>query len=152
VIECSLLERPAQPTAVVRGSLPVADLPTFFARAFPAVWAALEAQGIGLAGEPFGYYPAVPGTTVEVEVGFPIAGPFAATGDVRQSELPAGRVVTATHVGPFNTLERTYAEMCEWAAEQGLKPSGPMWEAYLTDPEQEPDQSKWRTRVFMCVE
>jgi hypothetical protein len=33
-----------------------------------------------------------------------------------------------------------------------MKPTGSMWEVYLTDPEREPDPSRWRTGVFLRVE
>jgi len=31
----------------------------------------------------------------------------------------------------------------------GLEPRSDMWEEYLTDPVEEPDQSKWQTRLVL---
>lgn len=42
--------------------------------------------------------------------------------------------------------------MQAWIADQGRSPSKVMWEVYLTDPEQEPDASAWRTEVYWPVE
>jgi len=57
------------------------------------------------------------------------------------SQLPAGTIACATHVGPYESLAETYS------ATQGLALSGPMWEVYLSDPQLEPDPSTWRTDV-----
>jgi effector-binding domain-containing protein len=143
----------SRPTAVVRASLPVAALPGFFGRAFSAVAGALARRGTPPTSEPFAYYPRPPGDTIDVEAGFfvyePITEPLA--DGVVPSQLPTGTVVTTTHVGPYEKLADTYRAMAEWAATQGLMPSGPMWEVYLTDPMREPDASKWRTDLFVYV-
>jgi effector-binding domain-containing protein len=45
-------------------------------------------------------------------------------------------------------MEKTYAELQEWMAEQGLRPATLMWECYLSDPRAEPDPAAWRTEIF----
>jgi effector-binding domain-containing protein len=144
-------ERAARPTAVVRGKIPMSELPAFFGRAFMAVDAALRARGRRATGEPFAYYPSMPGETIEVEAGFPVDQPVLPAGEVVPSGLPGGTVVSGTHIGPYDTLVNTYAALSKWAAGQGLRLSGPMWEVYLSDPQREPDPSTWRTDVFACA-
>jgi effector-binding domain-containing protein len=149
--DVQLEDRPLQPTAAVRASVAVSELPAIFDHAFPAVMTALRAQGLRPSGEPFGYYPRTPGDRVEVEAGFPVASRIEPTGDVVASQLPAGRTVSAIHIGPYDTLADTYNGLVAWAKEHDLEPSGPMWECYLTDPRLEPDPSRWQTKVFVCV-
>jgi effector-binding domain-containing protein len=67
------------------------------------------------------------------------------------SQLPGGTVVSGIHIGPYEKLAETYAAMGDWAATQGLTLSGPMWEVYRSDPQQEPDASTWRTEIFAYV-
>jgi effector-binding domain-containing protein len=62
-------------------------------------------------------------------------------------ELPGGRVVVATHVGPFEAMEKTYAELIAWSQAEGLTLAEGMWESYLSDPSAEPDPSTWRTLI-----
>jgi len=62
------------------------------------------------------------------------------------------RVVTGLHIGPYDRLAQTYAEMSAWASAHGFKPTGDMWEVYLSDPARDLDPKKWRTGVFLCVE
>ena len=151
MLDVKLEDRPIQRTAAMRASVPVSELPAFFDRAFPTVLATLQRQGLQPAGEPFGYYPVAPTQRVEVEAGFPVDDSFRPTGDVVASQLPGGRIVSATHLGPYDMLEKTYTGLLAWAEDQGLQPSGPMWECYLTDPRLEPDPSHWQTKVFVCV-
>ncbi len=149
--EFSLLERPAQPTAVVRGTVPVSEIPNFLGQAYGAVMEALSSQGVTPVGEPFAYYLGVPTTTVELEAGFPIAAPCAPSGEVTPSELPGGTLAATVHVGPYDTMMETYNRLMKWIAEQGLVAGEGMWEIYLSDPAQEPDSSRWRTQIFWPV-
>jgi effector-binding domain-containing protein len=125
----------------------MAALRTVFDRGFPEVTRAVEAQGAPITGPPFGFYPRMPDDTVAVVVGFPVAEPIAADGDVEPFELPGGRVVTGTHVGPYEALARTYEQLVAWAGAEGLTLAEGMWESYLSDPGAEPDPSTWRTLI-----
>ncbi|WP_426625270.1 GyrI-like domain-containing protein [Leifsonia sp. McL0607] len=96
-----------QPTAVVRQTVPTGELASFFSRAFQDTMEALRAQGRFPAGPPFGKYDSMPTDTVDVEAGFPVFAPIAAAGDVVPGTLPGGRVVEATHIGPYDTMQQT---------------------------------------------
>ena len=133
--------------AGIRSEVPMAELRGVFDRGFPAVAHAVEVQGIGIVGPPFGYYPRMPAATVEVVVGFPVAAPITADDQVEPFELPGGRVVTGTHVGPYEALEETYEELMAWTAAEGLTLAEGMWESYLSDPSAEPDPATWRTLI-----
>jgi effector-binding domain-containing protein len=151
VTEYELRELPPQTTAVIRARLPMAELPGLFERAFREVWALLEAQGIEATGPPFGFYPSMPGETVEVEAGFPVGRRIEPAGNVVPSGLRGGRVVKALHVGPYEALAETYEALQRWMGEQGLEPAGGPWECYLSDPSREPDPATWRTQIFWPV-
>jgi effector-binding domain-containing protein len=149
--EFSLIERAPQPTAVVRSTIPVTEIPKFLGHAYEAVMQAISTQGITPVGEPFAYYHGAPTTTIELEAGFPTAAPCAPLGEVVPSQLPGGSVATGVHVGPYETMVETYNQLMSWMTTQGLVPAEGMWEIYLSDPVQEPDSSKWRTRIFWPV-
>ena len=149
--EFSIVQRAPQTTAVVRGTVAVADIPKFLGEAYGAVMQALAAQGIAPVGEPFAFYLGMPTATVELEAGFPIAEQCKAAGTVIPGELPGGTTVTGTHVGPYETMVDTYNQMMAWMAHEHLVPGAQMWEIYLSDPAQEPNPSKWRTQIFWPV-
>ena len=72
--------------------------------------------------------------------------------------LPAGRYVTATHVGHPDELVGVTAEVLSWAAGRGLTwdawetPAGTAWACRLTvtktNPALEPDPGKWETELL----
>lgn len=143
-----LVELEPQETVAVRGEIAIADLPAFFGRAFHEAMAAARAGGVAIVGPAFGFYPRSPAGTVVIEAGFPVSGPVEAHDEAHRLVLPGGRALRVVHVGPFETLEKTYRELQSWAAGQGLALAAGMWETYLSDPENEPDPATWRTGII----
>ncbi|PNI09735.1 AraC family transcriptional regulator [Arthrobacter sp. AFG7.2] len=137
-----------QPVAVVRERVPMDALTDFFGRAFGTVMAAAQAQDCTPAGPPFALYRGMPSDTVDVEAGFPIDGNFTDTDGVASGTLPETDALEALHIGPYDSLEKTYQAILEQMEAEGLTPADIMWEYYLSDPEQEPDPAKWQTRVI----
>lgn len=78
------------------------------------------------------------------EVRAPLAGdPPEATPDesgcgVRR--LPAERVVSAVHRGPYEEIGPTYDALAEWAEGNGLAITGPPEEVYFSDPSTPPEE------------
>jgi len=145
--EFEIIEVAPRHAAIVRGRLPVGELPAFFGVAFTSVMKVLAEQGMAPIGPPFGYYPCPPDDRVDVEAGFPTAEPVEPSGDVVPLVLPHGRAVRTVHVGPYDTMHETYAALTAWMAEHGERPCDQMWETYLSDPTAEPDPSTWRTEI-----
>lgn len=147
-----IVELGQQPVAVVADVVPMTGIAEFVGAAFSSVMAVAGRQGVAVTGPPFTRYRGAPTTSVEVEAGFPTSSFVRSEDDVRPGELPACRAVEAMHVGPYDTLGRTYDEALRWAEDQGLSTGGDMWEEYLSDPTTEPDPATWRTRVLIPVE
>ncbi len=107
MIDIQISEHPQQLTAGVREKVPMAELTDFFSRAFASTMAAMQEQGVQPAGPPFGKYYGTPTAVMDVEAGFPVTAEIRAAGDVIPGTLPAGKVVEAIHVGPYDTMEST---------------------------------------------
>jgi effector-binding domain-containing protein len=88
---------------------------------------------------------------VDLECGIPVASATEGRGRIAAGELPAGKAATATHMGPYDDLGQTWMALRKWVESQGLEPACGAWEVYVTDPGAEPDQSKWRTDIFILV-
>jgi effector-binding domain-containing protein len=147
--DIQIIEAHEQHTAVVHQRVPVADLPAFFERAYAQVLEVVRTQRIAPVGPPFALYHGLPEETVDIEAGFPVSSPVAAADDVVPGSLPGGEAVEAVHVGPYEKLADTYAEVERWMAEHDLRSGTDMWESYLTDPRSEPDPAHWRTLVVV---
>ncbi len=49
------------------------------------------------------------------------------------------------HIGPYDTIAKTYTDLQTWLADKGLRPAAGTWECYLSGHEVEPDPATWRT-------
>jgi len=157
-IEPRVVERAEQPYVAIGG---VITMQTFdlIADRLPEVFRWLDARGIEPAGAPFFRFNVIDmERELEVEAGVPVTVRAAADGDVLAGGLPAGRYVTATHIGHPDGLVSVTAEVLDWAAKRGLEwdasepASGTRWGCRLlvnkTDPRQEPDLNRWETELL----
>jgi effector-binding domain-containing protein len=149
--------RREQPYVAVRAKVTMGEIEAF-ARRFGEVFGWLDRHGLAPAGPPFFKYNVIDmARELEMEAGVPVAAAVAGDDRVVAEVLPAGRYATLTHVGHPSELMAATKALLDWAAEQGLTwdvtPSedGDRWacrlENYLTDPDQEPDMSKWVTQL-----
>jgi effector-binding domain-containing protein len=140
--------------AVIRVQCPIAEISQQMSISLPEVMIHLTSVGAQVTGAPFTrYYNAPEGEDglLDFESGMPTAEPIEPHGRIVPITIPAGRAVSAWHVGPYDQLSVTHAEVQAWMAEQGLEPAGPLQEVYWTDPGMEPDPKKWRTQLLVPI-
>jgi effector-binding domain-containing protein len=159
-IEPRIVEIAPQPAVSIRVTLPMEnlDLGALYGKSFPLVAQTVGEHGGVPAGAPFGLYHQWGPDLVDVEVGFPVAGPVdglpsladADPGAPGNSSLPGGRVVAATHRGPYSRLADFNAQLHSWIEAEGLEIAGGLWESYIDDPGKVPE-SEVRTEIFWPV-
>lgn len=143
-----LTDRALSHAAVVRDTVRMDELGPFYDRAFNSVLEALSAQGLDPSGAAFAHYLSIPGETVDLEVGFETPGPITAHGDVRPTELPAGKVATASYFGAYDGLNEAWPEFAQWIVTQGQEPTEHMLEVYATKPTGETDPATLETDLI----
>ena len=140
----------------------------FADNAFPELFGWVFENGTAPAGPPFLRYHEVDrsGEPLEVEAGVPVdTRPDAANGRVRASALPAGRYLTALHVGPYTSetlpdLGDARAELVQWArdnevaygreTERGLSFPCAL-ERFVVGPVDDPDFTNWKTEFAYLI-
>jgi effector-binding domain-containing protein len=133
-------------TAVVRDRVPRQELARFVPAACGEVWSFIRSSGLPRPGRHLALYLDAEGS---VEVGAEVTEPFAGNERIHCSQLPAGRVVTTAHFGPYARLGEAHAAIREWCAERGHERSEICWELYGHWEESwNTDPSKIRTDVF----
>ena len=115
------------PTAVLRLRANMSDLPKVIPQACGDVWKVIRAQQVTGAGRHVSLYL---DDQVNLEVGVELEHPFAGHENVVASKLPAGRVATTTHLGPYPQLHLAHQAIRDWCAAQGHTPTGVNWEIY----------------------
>jgi effector-binding domain-containing protein len=136
-------------TAVIRNRVPAKELAQFVPAACGEVWSFIRSAGLQRPGRHLALYLDAQGS---VEVGAEVSEPFAGNERVHCSQLPAGRVVTTVHFGPYGRLPEAHAAIREWCARHGHRCSGVSWEIYGHWEESwNADSSKIRTDVFYLL-
>jgi effector-binding domain-containing protein len=132
-------------TAVIRDRVRPAELSTFVHAACGEVWSFARSAGLARPGRHVALY--LDGGVVEV--GAEVSERFTGTERVRCSQLPAGRVATTTHFGPYAHLANAHASFRQWCAAHGHQLTGTCWEVYgHWDEAWNTDPSQIRTDVF----
>lgn len=146
--EREIVELTSETVAVVRSVVPMEGLTAFFGEAYGRVAGAVPAAGGRITGPPLAWYHGMPGDTVDVSAGFAVAGDVhVPDGGVQVLERPGGRALVAVHVGPYDGLGGSWAELASSAVAEGLRGRDDFFEEYLSEPTGDP--STWRTRLVM---
>ena len=141
----------SRPYLGIRAKAKVEELGTILGPLFGEVYGYIQQQGQQPAGMPMTVYHSMDDGTVDFQCGMPVPAPMAGTARIEACELPSGKVATVTHFGPYDELGQTWGDLTAWMESEGLEAAGVPWEVYVTDPGEEPDQSKWRTDIFFPV-
>jgi len=133
-------------TAVIRGRVGPQELAQFVPAACGEVWSFVRSANLPRPGRHLALYLDEQGS---VEAGVEVSEPFVGNDQVHCSKLPAGRVVTTVHFGPYSLLREAHTAIHEWCAGQQYQLSGISWELYGHWQESwNADSSKIRTDVF----
>src|SRR6266568_3143617 len=102
-------------TAVVRSRVPAKELAQFVPAACGEVWSFVRSANLPRPGRHLALYLDEQGS---VEVGVEVSEQFVGNDRVHCSKLPAGRVVTTVHFGPYPLLRQAHTAIHQWCAEQ----------------------------------
>ncbi|HEX9746080.1 MAG TPA: GyrI-like domain-containing protein [bacterium] len=121
------------------------------AQILPEVHKYATESGAQITGMPFTIYHMWEDHECEIEGGIPVAAPVDGNDRVKNSELPNSKVLTTLHQGPYEDLIHAYLEMGKYMQANGIKPTGPVWDSYITDPHEIPDPKDYQTRIYWPV-
>jgi effector-binding domain-containing protein len=140
-------ESAAQLTAVIRLTVPRAEIQHVMGPGYQELMAAVAGQGIAATGPWFTHHLRMDPDVFDFELGIPVAAPVRPAGRVQPGELPAARVARAVYRGPYEGLGEAWGEFQAWMKAQGLTGRPDLWECYAAGPESSPDPAHWRTEL-----
>jgi len=118
--------------------VPLEDLPQTIGKSFSTLYGRITQAGVIPAGPPFVIYHNM-AAPWDIDVCAPVATPLTPTPEFEVKELPATRVVSLLHVGPYETIGTAYEAVDAYIRAHSLTPAGPPREIYLSPPETPPE-------------
>lgn len=137
----------AQSTAVIRLTIPRAEIQNAMGSGINELMATLATQGIAPAGPIFSHHLRMDPEVFDFEIGIPVAAPVAPEGRVKAGELPAAKVARTVYQGGYEGLGGAWGEFNGWIAENGHTAAENLWEFYVAGPESGDDPAGWRTEL-----
>jgi effector-binding domain-containing protein len=157
--ELTVIEVPETPAAVVEArEMHMADLPQLFDESVSGLFPVLAEAGIEPAGPAFALYTRQPSETVDLQVGVPIsagltnAQPIPGDHIVVPGQLPAGSMAVRSHIGGYDGLGESWAQLVKDAVAAGHHPGLPFVEIYVTEPSPEANPEDMRTDLFLSLD
>ena len=148
-----VVELKSTPFAYMSLQSALAAMPTTMAEGFRSLMGKFAQAKAPMAGNPLAHYTLFDATSASFDLGFPARAEdveaLRATG-LFIGQTPGGRNMTATHIGPYDTVSETYELMTAAMKRQGLSGAKDMWESYLSPPDTPP--SEIRTDLIWHVE
>lgn len=88
---------------------------------------------------------------VSIEAAFPVE-PSSVTGVAATKTYPGCKALMGIHIGPYATLHESWGYLWKAHSALNLKQIGECWDSYVTDQDEEPDQSLWITELCIPIE
>jgi effector-binding domain-containing protein len=142
-----IIQTDTQHTAVIRLTIPRAEIQNVMGPGMQEVLATVAAQGLTSTGPLFSHHFKMDPDTFDFEIGVPVSIPVTPGGRVQPSQLPTVRVARTVYTGSFEGLGDAWGEFYAWIEANGLTPAPDLWECYLAGPESNPDPATWRTEL-----
>jgi effector-binding domain-containing protein len=142
-----IVQTKAQHTAVIRLTIPRAEMQHAMGPAMAEVMTAIAEQDIEATGPVFAHHLRVDADVFDFEVGVPVAAPIAQAGRVIPSQLPAETVAQTVYHGAYEGLPSAWGEFMEWITAEGHEPKPNLWECYVVTSDTSPDSTTWRTEL-----
>lgn len=124
------------------------------AEVLPAAFGHAMSNGLEMVGPPFVRYVDQSAAFFTIEAGVPLAAPAedpGAESDLTTGSLPGGEAAFVIHKGPYETLGEAHLALDLWTDQNGLAPTAPPWEVYITDPAEVPDPAEWITHIYQPI-
>ena len=137
----------AQTIALVRLTIPRAEIRNVMGPGYQELSAALAAQGVAITGPWFTHHLRMDPDVFDFEICLPVAAPVSAAGRVQPGLLPAATVARTVYRGPYEGLPSAWGEFDAWITAQDRTPAPDLWEVYVAGPESGPDPAGWRTEL-----
>lgn len=137
---------------IKRSKVANAELSTFFAQHFPTMFRSAGEKGIDIQGMPSAlYYSDSTSGSTDVAAALELGDKEGSLEGYETIQLKSPSAISHDYYGPYEKSASAYGKIKAEIKRRGLTHHGPIIQEYITDPMEEPDSSKWLTRITFLV-
>lgn len=145
---CEIRDMPAINIVSIREVIEYAEIGEKMGIMYGELMKFNQKENIEMIDVPIAIYHKFDGTIIDLECAIPISSlPENSTDKIQGREIGANNYVHADHFGSYEKLGDTHQFIQNWMGKRQLDLKGGPIERYFTDPQQEPDTSKWHTSI-----
>lgn len=135
-----------------RARLGFDKLKDFFSQSYGAIYGQLGKMGIQPTEMPCAIYYSLDEKKQETDMAaaVPVKTDVPDIKGFERVTIPASKVLTVTHIGPYETMMPAYEALDSYVAEHRLTKSLVI-EEYFSDPSVEKDPNKWKTNIYFVI-
>ena len=136
--------------ALKKESATMAEISVLATEGLQKVFGFLAQRGIKIAGAPYLAYTNgnADFSRFDVELGIPVSGEVAVSGEFFMSKTCEGKAITATYKGAYKDIDTAYTALMEYMAENKLESTGVYYDYYINDPADTPESELLTQIVF----
>lgn len=136
---------------LVSGDVKPQDIAMYYTENFGLIMSYMEEKKVEMAGHPTGLYFNWTDTLAKMAAAIPVASEVAGTDEIEFRQYPAGKALLIEHYGNYDEVGPAHYAIEDYSNANGVNLVGYAIEEYVTDPEAEPDTSKWLTRIVYPI-
>lgn len=149
--QCKLVDdETARYVLSIKTTTTLENLSKTLSQCYSAIEGYLYKMGEHPLGAPFVAFHSNDTDNLVIEAGYPVSKLIAGKGDIIASELPTGKKVSCTYMGPYEKIKPDYDDIMAWMKKHNFKPKGISYEFYRGDPT-EVAQEELETEVVIPI-
>jgi len=147
-VDITMVDVESVPSLSIMDATTVDGIGELLGKNYGLIMEYMKAKKIDMAGIPYTvYYNWDPNGVIHLRAAIPVSTEVPGRGVVEYFELPATKAVFAKHVGGHDT-GATHEAIGEYISDFGIETDDFVWEVYVIDSMNEPDESKWETDIY----
>ncbi len=147
-IDVQLVDVPDMCILNIRKKVMQEDYPMEYAKCYEKLFKRIAVENLTMCGAPMVLFHSAEFTPAGLDTEFAIPVKEYVTGT---RDFTPGLCLKTVVKGPYSELSSVYTKQIEWADREGYRCSGPLFEAYVTDPSQVTDEKDNITEVYYPV-
>jgi len=150
--QCKLVdEQTVKHVLSITTTTTIEELPKTLSKCYSSIEGYLYKAGEHPVGAPFVAFHGDDKDALTIEAGYPVRFKIEGKGEIQSKELPTGRKVSCTYIGPYEDIKPGYEDIMKWMEKHNYKPKGVSYEFYKGD-QVEMMQEELQTEVVFPVE